>query len=130
MRYLSLLEVLELHEAIIASSCGLRGIRDIRALESAINQPRLTFDQTDLYPDIISKAAALCYSLIMNHPFVDGNKRVGHAAMETFLILNGYEVEAKVDEQEQIILDLASGKLTREVFTTWLGDHLIHITSP
>jgi len=52
MRYLSFLEVLELHEAIIASSGGLRGIRDIRALESAINQPRLTFDQTDLYPDL------------------------------------------------------------------------------
>ena len=66
----------------------------------------------------------------MNNPFVDGNKRIGHAAMETFLILNGCEIEATVAEQEQIILDLASGKLTREVFTTWLGDHLIHITSP
>jgi hypothetical protein len=65
MRYLSLFEVLELHEAIIASSGGLRGIRDIRALESAINQPRLTFDQTDLYPDLISKATALCFSLVM-----------------------------------------------------------------
>jgi len=130
MRYLSLLEVLELHEAIIASSGGLRGIRDIRALESAINQPRLTFDQTDLYPDLISKATALCFSLVMNHPFVDGNKRIGHAAMETFLVLNGCEIEATVAEQEQIILDLVSGKLTREVFTTWLGDHLIQITSP
>ncbi len=130
MRYLSLLEILELHEAVISETGGARGIRDMGALESVLNQPRLTFDQTDLYPDLISKATALCFSLVMNHPFVDGNKRVGHAAMETFLILNGYEVEAKVDEQEQIILDLASGKLTREVFTTWLGDHLIHITSP
>jgi death-on-curing protein len=130
MRYLSLREILELHEAVIEISGGARGIRDIRALESAINQPRLTFDQTDLYPDLISKATALCFSLVMNHPFVDGNKRIGHAAMETFLILNGCEIEATVAEQEQIILDLASGKLTREVFTTWLGDHLIHITSP
>ena len=92
MRYLSLLEVLELHEMIISSSGGSYGIRDIKALESAINQPRITFDQTDLYPDIISKASALCFSLVMNHPFADGNKRVGHAAMETFLILNGYEI--------------------------------------
>ena len=129
MRYLSLLEVLELHETIIASSGGLRGIRDIRALESAINQPRLTFDQTDLYPDLISKATALCFSLVMNHPFVDGNKRIGHAAMETFLILNGCEIEATVAEQEQIILDLAAGKLTREAFTNWLKDHVIHITT-
>ena len=127
MRYLSLLEVLELHETIISSSGGSYGIRDIKALESAINQPRITFDQTDLYPDIISKASALCFSLVMNHPFVDGNKRVGHAAMETFLILNGYEIEAPVDEQAQIFLDLAAGNLTREAFTNWLKGHVIHM---
>ncbi|MCL0074423.1 type II toxin-antitoxin system death-on-curing family toxin [Dehalococcoidia bacterium] len=127
MRYLSLLEVLELHETIIASSGGLRGIRDIGALESAINQPRLTFDQSDLYPDLVSKATALCFSLVMNHPFFDGNKRIGHAAMEIFLILNGCEIEATVAEQEQIILDLAAGTLTREAFTNWLKGHVIHI---
>ena len=127
MRYLSLLEVLELHQTIISSSGGSCGIRDIRALESAINQPRITFDQTDLYPDIISKASALCFSLVMNHSFVDGNKRVGHAAMETFLILNGYEIEAPVDEQVQIFLDLAAGSLTREAFTNWLKGHVIHM---
>jgi death-on-curing protein len=66
----------------------------------------------------------------MNHPFVDGNKRIGHAAMETFLILNGFEIEASVDEQEKIILDLADGKLDRETFTDWVGKHIIHITSP
>ncbi len=129
MRYLSLREILELHEAIIEISGGARGIRDMRALESAVNQPRLTFNQADLYPNIVAKAAALCFFLVMNHPFVDGNKRVGHAAMETFLILNGCEIEATVAEQEQIILDLAAGKLTREPFTNWLKDHVIHITT-
>lgn len=129
MRYLSLHEILELHEAVIEISGGARGIRDMRALESAVNQPRLTFNQADLYPNIVAKAAALCFSLVMNHPFVDGNKRVGHAAMETFLILNGCEIEATVAEQEQIILDLAAGKLTREAFTNWLKDHVIHITT-
>ena len=124
MRYLSLVEILELHEAIIANTGGARGIRDVGALESAVNQPRLTFDQVDLYPDLVSKAAALCFSLVMNHPFIDGNKRIGHAAMETFLILNGSEIDAGVDEQENLILDLASGKLTREEFTFWLKDHL------
>lgn len=130
MRYLSLREILELHDEIIEVSGGARGIRDIRALESAINQPRLTFDRTELYPDILTKAAALCFFLIMNHPFIDGNKRIGHAAMETFLILNGFEIEASIDEQEAIILDLASGKLDRKEFTTWLDKHIIHITSP
>ena len=71
MRYLSLLEILELHENIIETSGGASGIRDIRALESAVNQPRLTFNQSDLYPDIISKAAALCFFLIMNHPLMN-----------------------------------------------------------
>ena len=130
MRYLSLREILELHDKIIEVSGGARGIRDIRALESAINQPRITFNQTDLYPDIITKAAALCFFLIMNHPFVDGNKRIGHAAMETFLILNGFEIEATIDDQEKIILDLAAGKVDREQFTIWLNNHIVHITSP
>ena len=130
MRYLSLREILELYDKLIEISGGARGIRDIRALESAINQPRLTFNQSDLYPDILAKAAALCFFLVMNHPFVDGNKRMGHAAMETFLILNGFEIEASVDEQEKIILQLASGELNRETFTKWLNDHVTHITSP
>ena len=129
MRYLSLLEILEIHDNIAEVSGGARGIRDMRAPESAINQPRLTFNQKDLYPDILTKAAALCFFLIMNHPFVDGNERIGHAAMETFLILNGCEIEASIDEQEKIILDLASGRLGREEFTTWLNKHVIHITS-
>ena len=63
----------------------------------------------------------------MNHPFVDGNKRIGHAAMEIFLILNGYEIQADEEEQEQVILDLASGKYTREGFTDWLKEHLVPI---
>lgn len=102
----------------------------MRALESAINQPRITFNRTDLYLDIISKAAALCFFIVMNHPFVDGNKRVGHAAMEIFLILNGFKIEATIDDQEKIILDLAAGKVDREQFAVWVNNHIIHITNP
>ena len=83
MRYLSISEVLDLHERLIASSGGARGIRDLGALESAVSQPHATFAKKDLYPDLVTKAAAICFSIVMNHPFVDGNKRVGHAAMET-----------------------------------------------
>ena len=63
----------------------------------------------------------------MNHVFIDGNKRVGHAAMETILVLNGYEIVAEVDYQEQIILELAAGEITRENFTEWLNKHIVHI---
>jgi death-on-curing protein len=129
MRYLSISEVLEIHDRIISSTGGSRGIRDLSALESAVNQPRQTFDQKDLYPDIVAKAAALCFSLVMNHPFVDGNKRVGHAAMETFLILNRYEIISNVDEQERVMLELAAGKMSRINFLEWLNNHISHITN-
>jgi len=129
MRYLSLSEVLEIHDRIISSSGGFRGIRDINVLESAVNQPRQTFDQKDLYSDIVSKAAALGFSLVLNHPFIDGNKRVGHAAMETFLVLNGYEIICGVDEQERVMLNLAAGKMSRVNFTDWLNNHISHITN-
>ncbi|WP_246844273.1 type II toxin-antitoxin system death-on-curing family toxin [Hydrocoleum sp. CS-953] len=81
------------------------------ALESAVAQPAATFAGEDLYPTVIDKAAALGFLIIMNHPFIDGNKRIGHAAMEVFLILNGLEINASVDEQEQVILAVASGEL-------------------
>ena len=60
----------------------------------------------------------------MNHPFIDGNKRIGHAAMEVFLVLNGHEITCGVDDQEQVILDLASGNLPREDFAQWVKKHI------
>ena len=122
MRYLTLLEVLELHRQIIEQSGGALGIRDLGLLESAIAQPLMTFGGEDLYSSVIEKAVAIGFSIMMNHPFVDGNKRTGHAAMEVFLILNGMEISASVDEQEQIILAVASGKIERETFVGWLED--------
>ncbi|NJM88164.1 MAG: type II toxin-antitoxin system death-on-curing family toxin [Hydrococcus sp. RU_2_2] len=120
IRYLTLVEVLDLHHQIIEQFKGAIGIRDLKALESAIAQPRMTFGGEDLYPTTVDKASALGFSIIMNHPFVDGNKRTGHAAMETFLILNGLEINASIDEQERVILALASGELERNAFTNWL----------
>lgn len=103
MRYLSLEEIIALHAGVAAQSGGMLGLRDRGALESAVAQPEMTFSGDDLYPTIAEKAAALGHSLIQNHPFLDGNKRVGHAAIEVFLVLNGYEIGGSVDEQEQIV---------------------------
>lgn len=89
MRYLTLPEVLELHRRIIQQSGGADGIRDLGGLESAVTQPQMSFAGSKLYATIEEAATALCYSLVMNHVFIDGNKRIGHAAMETFLVLNG-----------------------------------------
>jgi death on curing protein len=124
MRYLNLGEILYIHDRIIRDSGGSHGIRNQGGLESALALPRQTFGGAELYPSIIDKTGVLCFSIIKNHPFVDGNKRVGHAAMETFLVMNGMEVSADVDEQEQIFLNLASSGMTREEFVLWLQNNV------
>lgn len=124
MRYLTLGEVVELHRLVLEVTGGAPGIRDLSALESAIAQPRAIFDGTDLYPTLVEKAAALCFGLVQGHPFVDGNKRVGHVALETFLVLNGSEIDAAVDDQEHFILGLAAGRISRTELTNWLRQHV------
>ena len=89
MRHLSLAEVVDLHRLITTATGGASGIRNLAALESAIAQAKLTFDQTDFYPTLIDKAAVLCFSIVQGHAFLDGNERTGHAAMSTFPLLNG-----------------------------------------
>ncbi|MEL6385062.1 MAG: type II toxin-antitoxin system death-on-curing family toxin [Cyanobacteria bacterium J06626_18] len=125
MRYVTLIEVLELHRMIVQRTGGAMGIRDIGLLESAIAQPRMSFNGEPLYPSDAEKAAALGHAIIMNHPFLDGNKRVGHAAMETFLILNGHQLSADIDEQERIVLAVASGSCSRTNLATWLSQHIV-----
>jgi death-on-curing protein len=124
MRYLALSEVVELHRRLLEATGGAAGIRDLGALESAIAQPKMTVAGVDVYPTLVEQAAALCFSLVENHPFVDGNKRVGHAAMETFLVLNGAEIDAGLDDQERVMLDLAAGRIGRGQLADWLRQHL------
>jgi death-on-curing protein len=124
MRYLSLAEVVELHRRVLRATGGAAGIRDLGALESAVAQPKATFGGVDLYLTLAEKAAALCVAMVHNHPFVDGNKRVGHAAMETFLVLNGAEIDAPIRDQEHLMLDLASGRTDRTQLADWLRQHL------
>ena len=124
MYLLALEQVLELHARLLEQSGGAEGVRDTSALESSLAQPLQTFGGEDLYASIPEKAAALCFFLVRNHPFVDGNKRTAHAAMEVMLVLNGFEIAVSVDEQEQIMLALAAGTLSREEFSLWLEQHL------
>lgn len=123
-RFLSHAEVLTLHDLVLAQTGGLPGTRDTGVLESALAQPHMTFDGGELYPSLVEKAATLGFCLVKNHPFLDGNKRIGHAVMETFLILNGYEVAASVDVQEDLILRLAASRLERDEFLRWLQAHI------
>ena len=123
-RYLSLAEVLKLHGRIIAQTGGSDALRDLGMLESALGQPRQTFGGEDLYPTIAAKAAALGFSLIMNHPFIDGNKRVGHGAVEALLMLNGFELLAAVDDAEAEIFAVAAGQRSRDQFQQWIEEHI------
>ncbi len=125
LQILTLTEVLELHAAVLKADGGLAGLRDRGLLESAIAQPSSSFDGVPLYPTLAAKVAALGFSLVMNHPFLDGNKRVGLLAMDVFLLLNGQELQAEDDDAETTILSLAAGALTREELTAWVGDHTI-----
>jgi death on curing protein len=124
MRHMTLGEVVELHQRLLVQSGGAPGIRDLGLLESALSQPSATFDGIDLHQTVVDKAAALGFALVANHAFVDGNKRVGHAAMEVFLVLNGYEIDAAVDEQERLMLAVASGSLDRAELARWLNHHV------
>ena len=103
MRWLSLAEVLELHRRLIEQSGGMPGLRDLGLLESSLAQPHQSFGGVDLYPGLIAKAAALGFSLIQNHPFVDGNKRVGAHAGIVFLVVNDVEPEFTSAELTEVI---------------------------
>lgn len=128
MRYLTLGEVVELHQRLLAQTGGASGIRELGLLESALAQPKTTFDGADLHPTLAEKAAALGFALVANHAFIDGNKRIGHAAMEVFLLLNACEIEASIDEQERLMLDVASGAVDRPALAQWLSTHLKKIS--
>jgi len=123
MRYLTLGEVVTLHQRVLTQSGGATGVRDLGLLESALAQPKATFDGIDLHTTVLEKAAALGFALVANHAFVDGNKRIGHAAMEVFLILNGLEIDASTDEQERLMLDIAAGRRRRDELADWLRLH-------
>jgi death-on-curing protein len=130
MRLLTIGEVLYLHRLVTEATGGAQGVRDLDALESAIAQPQASFDGSDLYRGVVERACALAFSLVRNHPFVDGNKRAGHASLEAVLILNGFELDASVAEQEAVFLALASGTLSREHFVRWVEAHSCQRSGP
>jgi death-on-curing protein len=124
--YLSLEQVLDLHRLEIRRFGGSAGLRERGSLEAALARPQMTFAGEDLYPDVESKAASVMHSLVMNHPFVDGNKRTGAAVAELFLNLNGVELEADDDDLVAITLSVARGELNAEALAIWLRQRSRH----
>jgi death-on-curing protein len=124
MKYLTVELVLRIHTRQIALFGGDPGLRDLGLLDSAVAQPRAVFGGEALYPTLEEKAAALAFSLVMNHPFVDGNKRTGAASMLMFLRRNGYAVDATDEEIESVILRVAAGELERGGLLAWIRTRL------
>ena len=116
-------QILILHSQLISETGGLDGIRDDGLLESALNAPFQSFNGTDAFPSIPQKAARLGFGLVKNHPFIDGNKRIGAHAMLVFLALNKIELEYTQQELSDIILKVASGENEFNDLLKWIIKH-------
>ena len=114
--------IIRLHDRQIELHGGLAGTRDHGLLESAVARPLNAWSYGEA--DLFTLASLYAAGLIRNHPFLDGNKRVGHLAMEMFMVLNGQELIAEVDEQERVIVRLAAGELSREQFAEWVRSRM------
>lgn len=123
MKRLTISQVKALHEDLIEQTGGSLGVRDDGLLESALNSPFQTFDGESLYPSIQQKASRLAYSLICDHPFIDGNKRIGIHTMLVFLELNGIVLDYSQEELVSVGLGLASGRMGDKELLLWIISH-------
>jgi death-on-curing protein len=117
-------ETEKLHTVLIESFGGTNGIRDISALESALARPFQTFDNNELYPAAIEKAASLIESILTNHRFVDGNKRTGLVLVRLYLINSGFDINATKEEKHEFVISIATGKRRFEEIVMWLETHI------
>src|SRR5450432_247088 len=124
MQYLTVAEVVELHDDLISEYGGGAGVRDLGALASCMALPQDGFGDFEYYPTVAAKAAILCYSIAKNHPFWDANNSTAHAAMATFLDIHGYSVAASLDEWEAAILAIEANTLTQDQFGEWVEEHM------
>lgn len=122
--YLSVEQVLALHAEQIRRYGGARGIRDRNGLEAAVARPAMTFGGEDLYSDLAAKAAALMHSLVLNHPFVDGNKRVALHAALIFMDLNGQQFVGTPEEVVDMTVAAAAGKVAVEALAIWFRQRM------
>lgn len=123
MKKLTSTQIIKLHSLLIQKTGGSGGIRDEGLLDSALNSPFQSFDGEDIYKAIQVKAARLVFSIINNHPFVDGNKRIGILAMIVFLEINGVEILCTDGELIKLGINLADGSISVKELINWIIDH-------
>jgi death on curing protein len=127
MRHLTLAEVLDLHERLIAETGGKPGIRELDRLVAAAGEPRRVLAGSEVHTTADEKAAALGFSLLRDRPFLSANRRLAHAAMETFLHLNGLELRASPAETETILASVWDGLSSKEGLMAWLRAHMVKL---
>lgn len=115
--------ILLFHEQLIQIYGGSYGVRDENLLDSALQQPKATFDGKYLHDNLLKMAAAYGYHLCNNHPFIDGNKRIALVAMDVFLQRNGFEITACEKDTFKMMMDLASGRLSKDELVIWLKNN-------
>ena len=123
MKRLTKTQILKMHSLLIQKTGGSDGVRDKGLLDSALNLPFQSFDGEDIYKTIQAKAARLGFSLINNHPFADGNKRIGILAMLVFLEMNGIEIICTDEELIELGLGVADGSISYKGLLNWIIDH-------
>jgi len=122
---IGLKEALIIHSILIEQFGGSQGLRDEGLLDSALKRPYVTFDNQELYIHPADKAAALLESILINHPFVDGNKRTGYVLMRIMLLENGFDIQATQAEKYNFVIKIASGEMNIASIKEWIFSHLI-----
>ncbi|MEO6188316.1 MAG: type II toxin-antitoxin system death-on-curing family toxin [Ginsengibacter sp.] len=117
---ISVQQTIKIHESVVKDFGGSMGIRDLGGLESALARPFQTFGGEDLYPDFFTKAAAIGESVIVNHPFIDGNKRTGYVLMEAILRVGNIKIIAENDDLYNFVISIATGEIKFEQTVVWL----------
>lgn len=123
MKYISIEYVLKLHSKLIETTGGSSELRDMELLKSSIENSKSTFNGQNLYPTIEDKCANICYSMVNNHPFVDGNKRIGLYVMLILLEYNGIKLKFTQNELINLGLGIAKGDFKQEYIISWIKTH-------
>lgn len=123
-RFLSISQVLDIHQDEINSFGGTSGVRDEGLLDSALAQPQATFGGELLHPTIHEQPAAYLYHLAMNHPFIDGNKRTAFAVMDTFITLNGYILNLSQEQAYNLVIQVVQKEISKEELSAFMELHL------
>ena len=116
------------HAILIREFGGTDGVRDMHLLESALFRPHATFDGIDPYPTPVEKAAAILESIVINHPFLDGNKRTGYSLMRSILLQHDIDVDVAEEVKHEFVIEVSEGKHTIDSIKSWINKYLIQLS--